>query len=208
MKQTLLSAKRRTQTGSTLIEVLITMLITAIALLGIAGVQIRAQQEHRIAHLRMIAIEKGNQILEEARNTYRLSRDGHTAFVEYPGYVVAPPADACGLDFAPGSPCSAVDMWDAALSYWLTDLSNRLPNPAAKLGFILDQDPSGALALGLSAGAGTLDIPAHSVLTVTVAWKEPQVDSAFNDVNCALSGDADFTASVRGYRCVFLTSNL
>lgn len=208
---------RSNQQGSTLLEVLITMLITAIALLGLAGVQVRAQQEHRIAHLRLIAVEKGNQLLEEARNAYRLSRDGNTAFIMQPGFTNTLPTQNCGLNIAAGagiggatggSNCSMLQMWESMRSFWLSDLSAKLPNPAVLLTHTPDVDAVGATAAGLTSATRTLAVAPHPVLTVTIAWLEPQLNSTAVDTNCGLAGNSTFTNSTVGYRCIFLTTNL
>jgi type IV pilus modification protein PilV len=214
----LINYSNKSQSGSTLIEVLITMLVTAIALLGLAGMQVRAQQEHRIAHLRMIAIEKGNQLLEEARNTYRYSRDGNTAYVRYPtSNTPGMPTNTCGLipsnastgSGASTTACSDDQMWLSMRQIWTRDLRAKLPGSAFLLTHTDDIDAVGLGSLGAAyTSVSALDVAKHPVLTVTIAWKEPQTDSNMIDNSCAMSGDASFTAAVAGYRCVFLTTNL
>lgn len=57
----------RRQAGFSLIEVLIALLITAVGILGVAGLQVVSLQQNRNALLRDQALQAGNDILDRMR---------------------------------------------------------------------------------------------------------------------------------------------
>lgn len=191
--------KTRHQSGSTLIEVLITMILSSVAVLGFSLLQIKAQQEHRVAYYRTVAMRLGENLLDSSRNNYRLARDGGTAFTFMPtDSPPSAPSTDCGVNSCTPTRLDAYDRYSV-----LTVLRKELPESGIALVWIDDPDPSQSVALGIPGNYS--NIPKHPILQVTVIWREPNSDATVTDPNCARN--AQF-ASLLGYRCTYLSTTL
>jgi type IV pilus assembly protein PilV len=97
------------QRGATLIEVLVTMLVVAIGLVGAAGLQLSSSRYQQTAHMRSQAVEAAQFIVEKIRvngsaTTSPLPPAPVNAYLAADGYAAAAtlPADpACGLSAQP-----------------------------------------------------------------------------------------------------------
>lgn len=191
---------RSIQSGSTLIEVLITMLIGSISVLGFAAMQLRAQQEHRIGFYRTLAVGYASQYLDSQRNNYRYARDGNSAYTLLPtdSTPAAPSADCAALVCTPAQ----LNEYDRYIV--VSKMRQNLPESGISLQWILDPGV-GEDASTPSAVATLSDIPKHPILRVTVIWREPEVDAVAVDTNCTR---APSFASLAGYRCTFMSTTL
>jgi type IV pilus modification protein PilV len=188
------------QSGSTLIEVLITMLIGSISVLGFAALQLRAQQEHRIGFYRTLAVGYANQYLDSQRNNYRFARDGGSAYTLLP------------TDTTPASPgvnCFTVVCTPAQINEYdryivVSKMRQNLPESGISLEWIkdpgIDEDANNPSPLSAMA-----DIPKHPILRITLIWREPEMDPTSVDTNCTRSS---IFANLAGYRCTFMSTTL
>jgi type IV pilus assembly protein PilV len=131
MKTRLLSRSR--QKGFSLIEVLVSVVIMSVGILGIAGLQVLSLQQNRNSLLRAEALQLGNDILDRMR----ANAD----------------QDYAGLDFTDAPPtatdcvannCSTAQMKDYDIALWRCSINN--------LDVALDPYPA-CVALGIT---GTL----------------------------------------------------
>jgi len=109
------------QRGFTLIEVLVTVIILAIGLLGLAGLQLTALKYNHSAYMRSQATILTNDITDRMRANRTVANAG--------GYNIAlgavPNAVSCeGV----GQNCSTADMATADLSEWKQQLAGLLPS--------------------------------------------------------------------------------
>ncbi len=74
----------RTNKGFTLIEVLVTMLVMAVGLLGIAALQFKGLQYSHDAYIR----SQINFLAYDIADRIRLNRDNATSYVNTPDYIV------------------------------------------------------------------------------------------------------------------------
>jgi type IV pilus assembly protein PilV len=108
------------QQGLTLMEILVTMLILAVGLLGVASMQVRAVQDSSNASYRSIAIFYANDIVDRiranpaAQATY--ADEGNAS------------ADNC---FA--NTCTAAQMAGYDIQSWLTNIGDALPGGEGEL---------------------------------------------------------------------------
>jgi type IV pilus modification protein PilV len=188
------------QSGSTLIEVLITMLIGSISVLGFAAMQLRAQQEHRIGFYRTLAVGYASQYLDSQRNNYRFARDGSSVYTLLPtaSTPTAPSADCASLV------CTPAQMNEYDRYIVVKKMRQNLPESGINLEWV--KDPGiGEDAANPSALAAIADIPKHPVLRITLIWREPEMDAASIDTNCTR---APSFAGLVGYRCTFMSTTL
>lgn len=122
-----LAAAPRRQRGTSLVEVLVTLVITAIALMGLAGMQARGTQWQRDAFDRKAAAELAVQFEERVRGNYEGFRVGAYAFVlpaggAVPAAAPVPPA---------GTIPTATQAAQRDLALWLGELRRRIPMASA-----------------------------------------------------------------------------
>ena len=161
------------QQGITLLEVLITLLIIAVGLLGMLGMQAKSLSSHKDSFDRKAAVELLSQMTERMRSNHLGFMNGnYTSQLAIGGTMQAAPS--CGSNTA----CSPSDLALADLSQWQGMIRTRLIDSAATI------SPSAA------AGAGAISS------RVTIAWKDPHLQS-FADKNCEAISITD-----KHYRCI------
>jgi type IV pilus assembly protein PilV len=158
-------AKRHTdrQSGSSLLEVLVAILLVSVGLLGVAGLSGATFSYNKVSQLRLTGIALTNDFADRARiNVYGYDRLGYDIDLgdDFASTPVAVP-DA-NLDLDPSMPANASTAADALaasdIDQFLRSVRNRLPQGDA----VVTSRP----------GATSRD------LDVWLLWKEPQTDAA------------------------------
>ncbi len=159
----------RPQRGFSLVEVLIAVLVIAIGLLGMAGMQSIGVNSNHISHLRSIASVHSENIAEMMRtniagveaNDY--AQNAAPATVNYSSIA----ATALGFDCRT-APCTPAQQARADAFNWLTSIARDLP---AASGTVMcnDSNPPGGDADPCSPG---------SAFTITVSWQEKDLETA------------------------------
>ena len=177
----------KAQQGATLIEVLITMLIVALGLLGSGGLQLASTRYQQTAYMRGQAIIQAQFIAEKIKantsaiGTY-LTNDAYTAAT-----LAALPSDpACGMTAA--STCTAAQSAAKDLRDWRRSLQ-AMPGGRGSINSVV------------SAG-GITDPLARQVI---VMWQEKQQNEVgtATDPDPATAEDASCpTPRVAGVRCL------
>jgi len=109
------------QRGFTLIEVLVTVIILAIGLLGLAGLQLTALKYNHSAYMRSQAIILTNDITDRMRANLDMATAGNYSIA----LGVVPAVVSCeGV----GANCSPADVAAADLSDWKQQLAAVLPS--------------------------------------------------------------------------------
>lgn len=115
-------ARLRARRGFSLIEVLVTLLVVSIGLLGLARAQVASIQFSHSAHLRSQAVALLNDILDRMRSNETAAVGGH--YVLALGASVAAPGRDCG---SPTEICSPAEMAAYDRWQWKADLAALLP---------------------------------------------------------------------------------
>lgn len=140
--------------GFTLIEVLVAMLIVAVGVLGVAGMQVVSLQQNRNALLRDQALQSGNDILDRMRAN---------ALTDYAPVAVtdAPASDVNCMDVS----CDRNEMAEFDIAQWKCGL-----NPIDENGDVYAACTDfGILQASLPQGKGSI-VRVGSVHVVTVEW--------------------------------------
>jgi len=185
--------QRIEQTGFTLIEVLVTMLVVALGLLGAAGTQLAAARYQQTAGFRNQAFIEAQYIIERMKvNSSALTAAAPPAQVN--AYLAAdayddaatPPNDpACGLATQPV--CTAFQAAQRDIRDWRLSLARNLP---AGRGAIF------------TVASGAVNDPAAR--RVVVMWVEKQ-DLSTDNAETAAPTDATCPApQTAGVRCLSL----
>ena len=126
-------AKMRKQRGATLIEVLVTMMIVAIGLLGAAGMQLASTRYQQTAYMRTQATVQAQFITEKIKvnNSAVIAAapptpaNAYLAPVSYAAANALPADPACGLA---GQPiCTAAQAAQRDMRDWGLSLARDLP---------------------------------------------------------------------------------
>jgi type IV pilus assembly protein PilV len=172
-----MSALLKRQLGISLIEVLISLIIAAFGLLGLAGMQTRSLSMQIDSETRRVASGLIDQLRERVAGNQegyvRALTQGYNQTFD-PGAVVQVPA------------CAVANACDAALEVpliqansWMLDVQRQLPGAAAAIGPTI-------------AGSAM-------ALTVTIGWIEPNATAVAADNACAR---IDSIRENPQYRCI------
>lgn len=186
---------RRLQTGSSMIEVLVAVMLVSIGLLGIAGLSGATFGYNKTSQVRLTGMALVNDFADRARiNIHGYDRGGYTIALtaNYAGTPVTVPTANLNLD--PSVAANAITLADnlaaADVDQFLRNVRNRLPQGDA----VVISRPTSA--------ARDMD--------VWLLWKEPKTDagdSLFTQVqgNCPTSLS---TADQAEYSCMFFKVGL
>jgi type IV pilus assembly protein PilV len=165
-RQTVLAARRHR--GASMIEVLVSILLVSVGLLGIAGLSGATFNYNKVSQMRLTGIALANDLADRARvNVYGYDRGGYDIDLSdnFGGTAVTVPDS--NLDLDPSMPANADTAADGLaasdVDQFLRSVRNRLPQ-------------GDAIVMG--AGATTSRASATSRdLDVWLLWKEPQTDA-------------------------------
>ena len=165
------SRRLQRQRGVSLLEVMISLVIVGIGVLGLIGMQARAMSNQRDSFDRKAAAELMAQISERMRAN-------HLGFMANNYASTLLPADAVGTATACvlASPCTAAQQASSDLVSWHTQIRNRLPSSGAVIG------TSGAAGSVIGSGANSMRI--------TMIWREASPTGG-TDAACAAVGVND-----------------
>lgn len=176
------NASMRHETGASMIEVLVSILLVSVGLLGIAGLSGATFSYNKVSQMRLTGIALANDLADRARvNVYGYDRGGYTIALstdfddslDPPGLLV----DPTNLDFDPRNAATtgtiADDLAASDVDQFLRQVRNRLPQGDA----VVISRP----------GATTRD------LDVWLLWQEPTTSDVEND-----RGDFSLFGSTQG----------
>ncbi len=152
------------QSGSSLIEVLVAILLVSIGLLGVAGLSGATQSYNKAAQVRLVGVGLANDLADRARvNIYGFDLGNYD--IELGDAASGATVDDANLSLDPEDEAKALtlaqDLAAADVDQFLTDVSRRLPQGDA------------VVTSTRTATARDLD--------VWLLWKEPKTDSADED---------------------------
>lgn len=191
------------QRGATLIEVLITMLVVAVGLLGAAGLQLASTRYQQTSILRSQALLQAEFIIEKMRvnnanltaaNLATAQASPQTAYLaadEYPAALALPADPACGLNTQPA--CTAGQAAQRDLRDWKLSLARDLPGGRGSI-------------FPVAVGAAT----EANARRVVVMWREKAEAETNNIANQAADEEDDpscpgtAATRIRGVRCLNL----
>jgi type IV pilus assembly protein PilV len=159
---------KKIQTGVSLLEVMITMVIIAVGLLGLLGLQTRSISAHKDTFDKKSAAELVAQIAERIRANHLgfMADDYKLGFADQ-----TPVAPTCGG----ATPCTPAQIAALDLFTWKTDLLARIPDAQARI----ETSPG---------GGATMTTNGTSV-RITVTWLEQNGQTGV-DPECAAAGVA------------------
>jgi type IV pilus modification protein PilV len=170
----------RAERGVSMIEVLVTLVIVAFGLLGLAALQARSLSVQVDSESRRVATTLVTQLYERVtanQEGYGLALATRYTRTMNPGQAVTIPTcanpDACDAQN---------EVPEVQLALWLTEVSRQLPGAAVWMGATT---PGSVMSM-----------------TVSVGWLEPNANAVAADAACNLI-DA-VSADVR-YRCMTVT---
>ena len=193
------------QKGASLLEVLITMLVVAVGLLGAAGLQLASTRYQQTSSVRTQALTQADFIIEKMRvnnatlrfNTVAAAAaTPEGAYLAPDSYADADPDDgalpddpACGLNAQPV--CTAAQSAQRDLREWRQSLARELPGGRGAL-------------FAVATGAGVTEPNARRVV---VMWREKAqaaTDNVAGQAAVEATDDSCPAPQVAGVRCLNL----
>jgi|GEM_PF-541843 len=166
-----------TQRGATLIEVLVAIVILAVALFGMAGLTSSAAKYNQFSRMRATGLSLVADYTERARAnlagfanyayTEGYNASSRSATTSDPTTAPVPCQVDTSVPTAPINTCGAA-IADYDQSQWLTNVANRLPGGTAYV--TTDLTP---------ATAGVNGLPAIRMLNIWLIWTAIQEDTGF-----------------------------
>ncbi|CAM3004590.1 type IV pilus modification protein PilV [Legionella worsleiensis] len=156
------------QYGMTLLEILVSVVLLAIGLLGIASMLMIANKANNSSYAKLQAVQSVYTIFDRIRTNaqaaingnYNISNIGSNGLPT----SVPTPSVLCTTTTCTPSQMATYDTW-----YWLTKDVSKLPNG------------SGSITAAPSGSAGT------TVITVTVQWDDSQAQNELGAASAASS---------------------
>lgn len=165
------------QRGITLIEVMVTLLIIGIGLLGLLGLQAKSLSGHKDSFDRKTAAELIVQISERMRSNHLgFMSDAYASSMGVGVPVSAPPS--CGGT----TNCTVTESAQLDIASWQANVRSRLADSGT---FIVTRP-----------GPGSTMLTNGTSVRVTIAWRDGQ-PATFADTACADVGITQAT-----YRCI------
>lgn len=167
---------KSTQKGFTLIEVLVALLIFAIGMLGLAGLQLRAHQSSSYAQTRTIATLKATGLVERMRvNVTGVAAGDYS----YDYGSDGDPAVVSGCEVESGGTCSPQDRATSDIAEWIQELGTALPILddsgdiiAANADIVICRDSDPETQAGATPGAGIACDNDPNSWTVYIDWSD------------------------------------
>jgi type IV pilus assembly protein PilV len=184
-------AKRRSQAGATLIEVLVTMFVVAVGLLGTAGLQLASTRFQQTSYMRSQALIEAQALAEKIRSNQAalvtaLPPAPANAYLAANTYALAAtlPADpGCGL--AGQAVCTTQQAAQRDVREWRQSLLARLPEGRGSI-------------LPVAVGAAVDPIARN----IVVMWREKQTNASNEtDTDLADVGCPAAVVAGAGIRC-------
>ena len=152
----------KSQTGFTLLEVMISIVIFSIGMLGLAGLQATSIQSNNIAYMRTIAMQSAYDMADIIRANANFNNTVDGAFSNVTTTLGSEPT-ACQSDGTPD--CDSSEIAAFEIYYWKSNLSDLLPS-----------------------GRGTVSL-APGTYTITVMWDQDRTGATGED--CGTDSSVD-----------------
>jgi type IV pilus assembly protein PilV len=130
---------RTAQAGFSLVEVLVTIVILSIGMLGSAGMQAAALQANTQTRYQVVAAALAGELAESMRGNHRVALDTLPAnpyLVDYSTGTLAPPQINCLVDTCSGN-TDAQRLSNAQwqVHEWMSRVQSELPSPRVRICF-------------------------------------------------------------------------
>lgn len=176
-------ARKRTTAGFSLLEVLVSMVVLSLGLLGMVGLQAASLQSNRDAKLQSLAVQYARELAEIAASNAKDTR-GITNAADNPFLMnFSTQQTASAIDCRTAT-CTALDFTKAQLAGWAARLSAvNGPDslPGARVVVCFDAAP-----FSESTGLPTWDCTADgSQLVVKIGWAQHEIKDGKGVLNLA-----------------------
>jgi type IV pilus assembly protein PilV len=188
------------QTGSSLLEVLVSILIMSIGLLGLAGMTVSSLQYAKMAQFQTVGSQLAASYGESIRgNITGFMAGNYNQAAAYTGATAAVAVPVC----ATPSKCTAAELAAIDLAEWNNNLRRRLPGGGAFVTRDLPADP--------------LDLASNTLAAdIWVLYADPTLGFGASNLSVATSGGnqcpalalAGLSATVPVPRCMYFRVSL
>lgn len=146
----MMRSNRLKQSGFTLIEALVALVVLSVGMLGIAGLYVEGLRASKTSIYRTTAVTLAADMADRIRANLRGVDPRPAAGAGNPYFGDGPGADGGNDCF---NPCTQDELAQDDWWWWTQDMTNRLPT-------------------GANASIGVIDSPPTTTYTITVRWPE------------------------------------
>ena len=159
--------------GLSLIEVLISLIIFAVGLLGIASMLLFSNKSNNSSYSKLQAVQSVYDIMDRMRANSTAAINGNYNVSNISSAPVAPsaPSALCNQIACTPSQLASYDIW-----YWLTHVVGQLP--------------LGSASISTSAAPGSAG---NTIVTVTVQWDDSLAQNQLGAIGTVSSANPNFT---------------
>ncbi|MCL9685322.1 type IV pilus modification protein PilV [Legionella maioricensis] len=159
--------------GMTLLEVLVTLVILAFGLLGIASMLMFSNQANNSSYAKQQAVQSVYDIFDRIRTNYQAAINGNynVSNIGSNGYPtsISAPSVLCNVSTCNPTQMAAYDTW-----YWLSKDVAKLPSG------------SGSITSASSGASG------NTIITVTVQWDDSPAQATLGSSSTVSATNANF----------------
>lgn len=137
------SVRRKLQRGMSLIESLVALLVLALGIMGLAGVQARMLAENRTTNSRAVAVG----LIDDLSNRMQMNRDAALAGAYDVGYLAGAPIVPAAVDCI-GATCTPAQLAQSDLNIWRTTM-RALLGPGSNSAVFRPAPPLDASQIGI-----------------------------------------------------------
>lgn len=158
---------QHSKSGMTLIEVLISLVILSLGMLGIASMLLLSNKANNSSYTKQQAVQCISDIFDRIRANYTAAINGNYTVNNISTLPTAPtpPSTLCNVSSCTPTQLAAYDIW-----HWLANDVGKLPSG------------SGSITTAVSGVAG------NTIITVTVQWNDSPAQSMLGTIAPAGTG--------------------
>jgi type IV pilus assembly protein PilV len=159
--------------GMTLLEVLVTLVILAFGLLGIAGMLMLSNKANNSSYAKQQAVQSIYNMFDKIRANYQSAINGNYNISNIGSNglptSITPPSALCDTSVCTSAQMAAYDTW-----YWLNYDVSKLPSGCGSISSALSSNGSG-----------------NTIITVTVQWDDSPAQTNLGSSSAVSSTNAN-----------------
>ena len=174
--------------GFSLVEVLVSVVVLTIGLLGMVGMQAAAMQANREARAQSVAMSLARDLADMVRGNKAIgaltTANPYVGSFSTPPLVVASPSYCLNMAAGTTTCASPTEVANAQMTEWLTRVENELPG--ARVAICFDTAPFDASGLPQWACTAPAVGATGAVLVIKMGWTQSAINKALSGASAVV----------------------